>query len=285
MGPAGFDPIANPKFGLHVHRLAGAPLVCDSHLLADDGDAHVFDQGPGGVEEGDDVDRLHLSRTRYAADAVGNWRAGDARQRGTGCERDSGSNVARAAMEAVEAMPAMLSVILGTGKRGLVVAGMLAATMSVNSSYLLGWSAVISQDIILPLRRALGRARRAGQKRILVNRFSNVFVSLFVMFWGLYYSLPGAVYLYLGITATIYLAGTFVASWRLVLEARQYEQVAISRWSAARQARSFRISSCTGLENITGLCGLWSGNGRLRPGVSGVSAASAPHAGGGRGMR
>jgi solute:Na+ symporter, SSS family len=37
-----------------------------------------------------------------------------------------------------------------------------------------------------------------------------VFVSLFVMFWGLYYQLPGAVYLYLNITGTIFLAGAFV---------------------------------------------------------------------------
>ena len=30
------------------------------------------------------------------------------------------------------------------------------------------------------------------------------------MFWGLYYTPPGAVYLYLNITGTIYLAGTFI---------------------------------------------------------------------------
>jgi Na+/proline symporter len=57
----------------------------------------------------------------------------------------------------IDAMPAMLATILGPGVRGIVVAGMLAATMSVNSSYLLGWSAVISQDVIMPVRRALGK--------------------------------------------------------------------------------------------------------------------------------
>ena len=30
--------------------------------------------------------------------------------------------------------------------------GMLAATMSVNSSYLLGWSSIIAQDIVSPMR-------------------------------------------------------------------------------------------------------------------------------------
>src|SRR5207245_10261772 len=48
----------------------------------------------------------------------------------------------------IDAMPAMLASILGPGIKGIVVAGMLAATMSVYSSYLLGWSAVLSLDLI-----------------------------------------------------------------------------------------------------------------------------------------
>jgi SSS family solute:Na+ symporter len=87
---------------------------------------------------------------------------------------------------------------------------MLAATMSVNSSYLLGWSAIISQDIIIPVRRSLSMGPLSPRRQILVNRLANLFVSLFVMFWGLYYELPGAVYLYLNITGTIFLAGAFV---------------------------------------------------------------------------
>jgi solute:Na+ symporter, SSS family len=110
----------------------------------------------------------------------------------------------------LDAMPAMLSLILGPGIKGIVVAGMLAATMSVNSSYLLGWSSIISQDVILPLRRLLGRAALSSQRQILVNRLANLFVSMFLMFWGLYYTPPGAVYLYLNITGTIFLAGAFI---------------------------------------------------------------------------
>lgn len=110
----------------------------------------------------------------------------------------------------IDAMPAMLASILGPGVRGIVVAGMLAATMSVNSSYLLGWSAVISQDVILPVRQALGKGPLSSRSQIFVNRVANLFVSLFLMFWGLYYTPPGAVYLYLNITGTIFLAGAFV---------------------------------------------------------------------------
>jgi SSS family solute:Na+ symporter len=114
-------------------------------------------------------------------------------------------------IEPLNAMPAMLAQILGPGIRGLVVAGMLAATMSVNSSYLLGWSSVISQDIILPIRQFLGKPLLSSNAQILVNRITNLFVSLFVMFWGLYYRLPDVVYKYLNITATIFLAGSFIS--------------------------------------------------------------------------
>jgi solute:Na+ symporter, SSS family len=117
--------------------------------------------------------------------------------------------VAGRTLTPIDAMPAMLGVILGPGIKGLVVAGMLAATMSVNSSYLLGWSAVISQDIILPLRQMRNAAPLTSRAQILVNRLANLFVSLFLMFWGLYYTPPGAVYLYLNITGTIFLAGAF----------------------------------------------------------------------------
>src|SRR5882757_901490 len=113
-------------------------------------------------------------------------------------------------LQPIDAMPAMLGSILGPGIKGVVVAGMLAATMSVNSSYLLGWSAVISQDIILPIREQMGKPALSSRSQIFVNRVANLFVSLFLMFWGLYYTPPGAVYLYLNITGTIFLAGAFV---------------------------------------------------------------------------
>jgi SSS family solute:Na+ symporter len=106
---------------------------------------------------------------------------------------------------AMEAMPQLLSRILPAGLRGIVVAGMLAATMSVNSSYLLGWSSVIAQDIVGPLRREPLGAR----SQVRLNRATNLAVSLFVMFWGLWYKLPGPAYFYLSMTATIFLGGAF----------------------------------------------------------------------------
>jgi SSS family solute:Na+ symporter len=107
----------------------------------------------------------------------------------------------------LQAMPLMLTRILPTGILGLVVSGMLAATMSVNSSYLLGWSSVIAQDIVLPLRKR----PLSSRSKVLLNRVANVFVSLFVLFWGIWYTLPGPTYFYLNITASIFLAGGFAA--------------------------------------------------------------------------
>lgn len=107
----------------------------------------------------------------------------------------------------LEAMPVMIARILPAGVLGLVVAGMLAATMSVNSSYILSWSSVIAQDIVLPLRKT----PLPPKSQIRLNRATNLFVSSFILFWGLWYTLPGPVYFYLSITGSIFLAGGLAA--------------------------------------------------------------------------
>ena len=54
------------------------------------------------------------------------------------------------------AMPWMLVAILPTGILGLVVAGMLAASISTYAGYFLGWSSIIAQDIVAPLLSSRG---------------------------------------------------------------------------------------------------------------------------------
>lgn len=108
-----------------------------------------------------------------------------------------------AKQDPIEAMPLLLARILPNGLLGLVVAGMLAATMSVNSSYLLGWSAVITQDVVLPLRKT----PLTAQRQVWLNRVVNAATSGFVLFWGVWYTLPGPIYFYLNITATLFLSG------------------------------------------------------------------------------
>ena len=108
---------------------------------------------------------------------------------------------------AIEALPVWLSETLPSGVAGLVLAGMLAASMSTYSGYLLAWSSVISQDVVLPLA-----GRRLGDRgELLVNRVTVLVLSAFIVGWGLFYIVPGATYFYLQITANLFLAGTFWA--------------------------------------------------------------------------
>ena len=195
MGQAGFSPIANPNFGL-TFLLWQTLLWFSIHTCWQTTAMRVFS-----------------TRDPQTARRVMTWTGFIFLGRGMlpmlwGM---AALTLFGQAVKPIDAMPTMLAQILGPGIKGIVVAGMLAATMSVNSSYLLGWSAVISQDVFLPLRQLLGKPPLGSKAQILVNRVANLFVSLFLMFWGLYYTPPGAVYLYLNITGTIFLAGAFVS--------------------------------------------------------------------------
>jgi len=103
------------------------------------------------------------------------------------------------------AMPTYLGQLLPAGILGLVIAGMLAAEMSTDSGYLLTWATVIYNDLVMPcLRRPLSPAGRLLLIRILV-----VAIGIFLVFWGLWYELPGTAWDYLAVTGTIYLASLF----------------------------------------------------------------------------
>ncbi len=110
---------------------------------------------------------------------------------------------------AIQAMPLMLRDILPMGIVGLVVAGMLAASMSTYSGYLLAWSSVICEDVVIP---SVGRPLK-DRTRMLVNQGTILLLTLFIIAWGLFYIIPGATYFYLQMTANIFLAGTF---WAIV---------------------------------------------------------------------
>jgi len=109
----------------------------------------------------------------------------------------------------IQAMPEFLRAVLPIGVLGLVVAGMLAASMSTYSGYLLAWSSIISQDVILPL----AGPRLKERHKLWVHRGTVFALAVFIVVWGLFYVIPGATYFYLQMTANIFLAGTF---WTLV---------------------------------------------------------------------
>lgn len=105
------------------------------------------------------------------------------------------------------AMPWMLAATLPSGLLGLMVAGMLAASISTYAGYFLGWSAIIAQDIVAPLA---GR-ELSGATRLRLTRVTVVSLTVFIMIWSLVYDLPGPAYFYLQVTANLFMAPTLIA--------------------------------------------------------------------------
>jgi solute:Na+ symporter, SSS family len=100
------------------------------------------------------------------------------------------------------AMPLFLSQAVPVGLIGLMIAAMLAADMSTDSSYMLTWGSVIYNDIMAPFHR-----RQWSEKKGLIwNRFIVAAIGLFLLFFGLWYKLEGDLWSYLMLTGTIYLA-------------------------------------------------------------------------------
>jgi SSS family solute:Na+ symporter len=103
------------------------------------------------------------------------------------------------------AMPQYLGTLLPVGIIGLVIAAMLAAEMSTDSGYLLTWATVIYNDLISPcLRQPL-----SSRGRLLLTRLLVLGIGIFLLFYGLWYELPGNAWDYLAVTGNIYLASVF----------------------------------------------------------------------------
>lgn len=106
----------------------------------------------------------------------------------------------------VQGLPRLLSLILPGGLRGLIVAAMMAASMSTYSAYLLGWSAIFAEDIIIPFRRKT----ITPEKRLRLNRVIVILMGIFLFVYGLLYKASSTIYVYTSMTANLYLAGTFI---------------------------------------------------------------------------
>jgi SSS family solute:Na+ symporter len=106
----------------------------------------------------------------------------------------------------LHAMPIFLAGILPVGLLGIVVAAMLAADMSTDSSYMLTWGGVIYNDIMAPFRRT----KWTEKKGILINRMIVALIGVFLLFYGLWYPLQGDLWSYLLVTGSIYLSSMSV---------------------------------------------------------------------------
>ncbi|MGD9631475.1 MAG: sodium:solute symporter [Pyrinomonadaceae bacterium] len=101
------------------------------------------------------------------------------------------------------AMPKMLGMVTPSGFLGLLVAGMLAASMSTYSAYLLAWSSVVTRDVI-----ACFRERDFDESTtIWITRTFAVLIGVFLLVFGLWYQIPDTAFQYLFITGAMYTAG------------------------------------------------------------------------------
>lgn len=109
--------------------------------------------------------------------------------------------------DALTAMPRMLSQILPTGIIGILVAGMLAASMSTYASYLLAWASVITRDVIW----AISKETLSEKTLMTITRFWVGAVGIFLLVFGLLYTIPASSLKYIYITGNMYTAGAISA--------------------------------------------------------------------------
>jgi SSS family solute:Na+ symporter len=104
------------------------------------------------------------------------------------------------------ATPLFIGRLLPPVLLGIVTAGMIAAFMSTHDSYFLTWSAVITQDIVAPLRLdGMTTSQRVGLTRIII-----VLLGGYVLYWSLFYRGGEDIWDYMAVTGGIYFTGAFV---------------------------------------------------------------------------
>jgi len=108
-------------------------------------------------------------------------------------------------LTSLTAMPHYLGTLLPVGFLGLVIAAMLAAEMSTDSGYMLTWATVIYNDIITPTLAS----PLSPRSQLLLTRALVLGIAMFLLFYGLWYEMPGDAWDYLTVTANIYLGSVF----------------------------------------------------------------------------
>ena len=104
---------------------------------------------------------------------------------------------------ALMALPTMLANMLPAGLIGLVAAGMIAAFLSTQDSYMLCWSAVFVQDVVAPCTsRPLSTAARLRLSRVFL-----LFEAVITVVFGLWYPLSQRVWDYMAVTGAVYFVG------------------------------------------------------------------------------
>ena len=110
--------------------------------------------------------------------------------------------------DTASAMPVFLAQILPAGVRGLMAAAALAAMMSTFDSYLLCWSSIFINDIVVPMRQQ----SLSEKSKILLTRIAVVICGIVVLLWGYLYTPPETFFRFMAITGTMYSASVMLTT-------------------------------------------------------------------------
>jgi len=101
------------------------------------------------------------------------------------------------------AAPILLTKVLPVGIMGILFAGMMAAFISTNDSYILTWAGIIIQDVIYPLKKKpLERGKHLWLLRITV-----LLIGVFLYVFGVSYKGTEAIIIFQQFTGAIYTTG------------------------------------------------------------------------------
>lgn len=100
-------------------------------------------------------------------------------------------------------IPYALALLLPPGLLGLVVAAMLAASISTHDTYLHSWGSIFVQDVVLPLRRKPLTVR--AHLRLL--RLAILGVAVFIFFFSIFVKPTQFIAMFFAITGAVFVGG------------------------------------------------------------------------------
>jgi solute:Na+ symporter, SSS family len=114
---------------------------------------------------------------------------------------------------------------LGPIMMGVALSAFVFASISTDDSYLLAWSAVIINDIIMPLRKKIF----SPEAHILAVRITIISIAVLIFLWGTYYTAHESILEYMYMTGTIFagigMSVIFGLYWKRATAAGAYAAV------------------------------------------------------------
>ncbi|MCE2883665.1 MAG: hypothetical protein LW806_02025 [Planctomycetaceae bacterium] len=111
------------------------------------------------------------------------------------------------ATKAEARVPLALGLILPAGILGMFVAAMYGAYLSTDDTYLHSWATIFVQDVVLPIRQALGFAPVGTRTHIWLVKIAVLAIALFAFWFGLNYKPNQYVAMWSALTAAVFVAG------------------------------------------------------------------------------